>query len=85
MLFSVTSGMLPSVRPIASRPAKPEINVGRGERVQVAVIPIGTLRHALGDVIGVGVRLAGRDVQHHIVGVTLGADMYAVNMQVDRR
>ena len=73
------------MRPIASRPAKPVIDVRRGQAVQVAVIPIRALRHVLRDMIGVGVRHAGRDVQQHVVGIAFRTDVDAVNVQVERR
>ena len=53
--------------------------------MQVAVVPVGALRHVLRDVVNIGVGHAGGDVQHHVVGIALGADMDAVDMQVERR
>ena len=51
----------------------------------MAVVPVSTLRHVFWNAVGVGVRHPRRDVQHHIVGVPLGADVHAMNVQVERR
>ena len=57
----------------------------RRQSVQMAMIPIRALRHGLRNVVCVGVRHPARNVQHHVIGVSLGADMHAVDMQVERR
>ena len=62
-----------------------EIDVRRRQHVQVAVIPVGALRVRLRDVVGVCVRSPRRHVQHHVVGVALGAHVQAVRVQVERR
>ena len=85
MLFSVTSGRLPSVRPMASRPTRPGIDLRRREPVQMTVIPVHSLRHVPGDVVGVGVRHPRRDVQQHVVGISLRADVKSVGMEIQRR
>ena len=85
MFFSVTTGRLPSVRPMASRPARPAIDVRRREPVQMAVIPVRSLRHVPRDVVGVGVRHPRRDVQHHVVGISLRADVQPVRVEIQRR
>jgi len=50
----------------------------------MAVIPVHSLRHVPGDVIGVGVRHAWRDVQQHVVGISLRADVQPVRVKVQR-
>ena len=50
----------------------------------MAVIPVDSLRHVPGDVVGVGVRHAWRDVQQHVVGISLRADVQPVRVKVQR-
>ena len=76
---------IPVSAPDREEASQPEIGVRCGERVQMAVIPIGALRQGSGNVIGVSVRHPGRNVQHHIVGIALGTDMRAVCVKVDWR
>ena len=61
------------------------IDLRRSQRVKMAVIPVRSLRHVLGDVVGVGVRHPGRDVQQDIVGISLRADVKAMDMEIERR
>ena len=61
------------------------VDMRRRQPMQMTVIPVGALRHVLRDMVRVRVRHPGRDVQHDIVGVALGADVHAMNVQVDRR
>ena len=62
-----------------------EIGLSRGQRMEMAVIPVGALRHVRRDPVGVGVRHPRRDVEHDVVGIALGADMHAMHVQVHRR
>ncbi len=67
------------------QPGEPVIDVRGGERVQMRVIPIGPLRHGFRNLVGEGVGISRRDMQHHVVGVALRAHMNAVRVQVERR
>ena len=64
---------------------KTRIDLRRGEPVKMAVIPIRSLRHVFRDVIRVGIGHPGRDVQQHVVGIALRADVKAVDVKVQRR
>ena len=64
---------------------EPGVDMGCGQPMQMAVIPIRALRLIFGNVVGVGVRHAVGDVQQHIVGVPLRTDVKAVDVKVQRR
>ena len=51
----------------------------------MTVIPIQSLRHVPGNVVGVGVGHAWRDVQQHVVGMSPRTDMCSVGVEIDRR
>ena len=51
----------------------------------MAVIPICALRLIFGNVVRVGIRHAVRDVQQDVVGISLRADVKAVDVEVQRR
>ena len=61
------------------------IDMRRGERVEVRVVPVGPLRHVGRHFVGVGVRRAGRHVEEDVVRIALGADVEAVGVEVERR
>ena len=50
----------------------------------MAVIPVRSLRHVPGDVVGVGVGHPWRDVQQHVVGISLRTDVQPVGVEIDR-
>ena len=51
----------------------------------MTVIPVRSLRHVPGDVVGVRVGFPGRDVQQHVVGISLRADVKSVGVEIYRR
>ena len=63
---------------------EPTIDVRRREPVKMAVIPVHSLRHVPRDVVGVGVRHAWRDVQQHVIGIPLRADVQSVRVKIQR-
>ena len=61
------------------------IDLRRREPMKVAVIPVRSLRHVPGDVVAVGVGHSRRDVQQHVVGISLRTDVKSVGMEIQRR
>ena len=58
----------------------------RGRKpMQVTVIPICSLRHVPGDIVGVGVGHPWRNVEQHVVGIPLRTDMKSVGVEIERR
>ena len=66
------------------QPDETRIDVRRREPMQMTVIPVCSLRHVPGDVVGVGVGHPRRNVQHHVVGVSLRTDVSSVGVEIDR-
>jgi hypothetical protein len=60
------------------------IDLRRSEPMKMTVIPVQSLRHVSWDVVGVRVGPARRDVQQHIVGISLRTDMSSVGVEIDR-
>ena len=61
------------------------IDLRGGQRVQMAVVPVRPCGMFVGDIVRVGVRHARRDVQQNVVGISLRADVQAVDVEVERR
>ena len=53
--------------------------------MQVAMIPVGSLRHVPGKVVSIGVGHSRRNVQQHVVGISLRTDVKSVGVKIDRR
>src|SRR5215467_9430314 len=53
--------------------------------MKVTVIPVQSLRHVPGNVVGVRVGHPWRDVQQHVVGISPRTDMSSVGVEIDRR
>jgi hypothetical protein len=66
------------------QPDETRIDVRRREPMKVTVIPICSLRHVPGDVVGVGVGHPWRNVQQHVVCVSLRTDVSSVGVEIDR-
>ena len=63
---------------------EPGIDVRRGEPMKMTVIPVQSLRHVPGNVVGVRVGHPRREVQQHIVGISLRTDMGSVGVEIER-
>ncbi len=78
-------------RQVAVRPADGEhadeagIDLRRGQRVKMAMIPISSLGHRFGNVVSIGIGHPRRNVQQDVVGISFWAGMDSVHMQVERR
>ena len=60
------------------------IDLRRSEPMKMTVIPVHSLRHVPGNVVGVGVGHPWRDVQQHVVGISLRTDVSSVGVEIQR-
>jgi hypothetical protein len=64
------------------QPDETRIDLRRSEPMKMTVIPVQSLRHVPGNVVGISVRHSRRDVQQHVVGISLRTDMSPVRVEI---